>query len=65
RAMPQYLVGHLDRLAAIEERLARLPGVFVAGAAYRGVGIPDCIRDGLGSAERVRAYFDKGSSRSL
>jgi len=65
RAMPQYLVGHLDRLAAIEARLARLPGVFVAGAAYRGVGIPDCIRDGLGSAERVRAYFDKGSSRSL
>ena len=65
RAMPQYLVGHLDRLAAIEERLARLPGVFVAGAAYRGVGIPDCIRDGLGSAERVRAYFDKGLSRSL
>ena len=65
RAMPQYLVGHQDRLAAIEERLARLPGVFVAGAAYRGVGIPDCIRDGLGSAERVRAYFDKGSSRSL
>ena len=65
RAMPQYLVGHLDRLAAIEERLARLPGVFVAGAAYRGVGIPDCIRDGLGAAERVRTYFDKGALRSL
>ena len=65
RAMPQYLVGHLNRLAAIEERLARLPGVFVTGAAYRGVGIPDCIRDGLGSAERVRAYFDKGAPRSL
>ena len=65
RAMPQYLVGHLDRLAAIEERLARLPGVFVAGAAYRGVGIPDCIRDGLGAADRVRTYFDKGAPRSL
>ena len=65
RAMPQYLVGHLDRLAAIEERLARLPGVFAAGAAYRGVGIPDCIRDGLGAAERVRAYFDKRAVRSL
>ena len=65
RAMPQYLVGHLDRLAAIEDQLARLPGVFVAGAAYRGVGIPDCIRDGLSAAERVRAYFDKGASRSL
>ena len=65
RAMPQYLVGHLDRLAAIEERLTRLPGVFAAGAAYRGVGIPDCIRDGLGAAERVRAYFDKRAVRSL
>lgn len=65
RAMPQYLVGHLDRLAAIEERLTRLPGVFVAGAAYRGVGIPDCIRDGVGAAERVRVYFDKGTPCSL
>ena len=65
RAMPQYLVGHLERLATIEERLTRLPGVFVTGAAYRGVGIPDCIRDGLDAAERVRAYFDKGTPRSL
>lgn len=65
RAMPQYLVGHLDRLAAIEARLQGLPGVFVAGAGYRGVGVPDCIRDGLGAAERVRAYFDKSATRSL
>ncbi len=65
RAMPQYLVGHLERLAAIEERLKRWPGVFLAGAAYRGVGIPDCIRDGLGAAERVRVYFDKDAPRSL
>lgn len=65
RAMPQYLVGHLDRLAAIEARLQGLPGVFVAGAGYRGVGVPDCIRDGLGAAERVRAYFDKSAPRSL
>ncbi len=59
RAMPQYLVGHLDRLAVIEKRLARLPGVFVAGAAYRGVGIPDCIRDGLGAAEKVVDYLNE------
>jgi len=57
RAMPQYLVGHLDRLAAIESRLTRLPGVFVTGAAYRGVGIPDCIRDGLGVAAKVAEYL--------
>jgi len=65
RAMPQYLVGHLERLAAIDERLARWPGLFLTGAGYRGVGIPDCIRDGLDTAERVRAYFDKGVSRAV
>jgi len=65
RAMPQYLVGHLERLAAIDERLTRWPGLFLTGAAYRGVGIPDCIRDGLDTAERVRAYFDKGVSRAV
>jgi protoporphyrinogen/coproporphyrinogen III oxidase len=63
RAMPQYLVGHLGRLATIEKKLRRLPGVFLTGAGYRGVGIPDCIRDGQETAERVRAYFDKGLSR--
>jgi protoporphyrinogen/coproporphyrinogen III oxidase len=52
RAMPQYAVGHLDRVAAIE---AALPaGVFVAGQAFRGVGIPDCVRQGSEAAERVR-----------
>ena len=65
RAMPQYLVGHLERLAAIDERLARWPGLFLTGAGYRGVGIPDCIRDGLDTAECVRAYFDKGASRAV
>jgi len=65
RAMPQYLVGHLERLAAIDERLARWPGLFLTGAGYRGVGIPDCIGDGLDTAERVRAYFDKGVSRAV
>ncbi len=65
RAMPQYLVGHLERLAAIDERLARWPGLFLTGAGYRGVGIPDCIRDGLDTAERVRAYFYKGASRAV
>ena len=59
RAMPQYQVGHLHRLAAIGERLEHLPGVFLAGAGYRGVGIPDCIRDGMAAAESVRLYFDK------
>ena len=65
RAMPQYLVGHLERLAAIDERLARWPGLFLTGAGYRGVGIPDCIHDALDTAERVRVYFDKCASRAV
>lgn len=52
-AMPQYLVGHLDRVAAIERQTARHPGLALAGSAYRGVGIPDCIHSGEQAAERV------------
>ena len=51
RAMPQYVVGHLDRVATIERRTAALPGLLLAGAAYRGVGIPDCIRGGEAAAD--------------
>lgn len=53
RAMPQYAVGHLDRVAAIERRLDAWPGLQLAGAAYRGVGIPDCIRSGETAADAV------------
>ncbi len=54
-AMPQYDVGHLDRVAAIESRLETLPGLALAGAAYRGVGIADCVRSGEAAAERLSA----------
>jgi oxygen-dependent protoporphyrinogen oxidase len=53
RAMPQYAVGHLDRVTSIEARVATLPGLALAGAAYRGVGIPDSIRSGEAAAESV------------
>jgi oxygen-dependent protoporphyrinogen oxidase len=46
-------VGHLERLAAIERRVAALPGLALAGAAYRGVGIPDCVRSGEAAADAV------------
>lgn len=52
-SMPQYTVGHLERLAAAEAALARLPGLYLAGAAYRGIGLPDCIRQGLRAAAMV------------
>jgi oxygen-dependent protoporphyrinogen oxidase len=53
RAMPQYGVGHLDRVATIEARAADLPALALAGAAYRGVGIPDCVRGGEAAADAV------------
>src|SRR6185436_4727876 len=56
-AMPQYTLGHLDRLAAIEKRLATHPGLFIAGNAYRGVGIPDCIQSGEVAAKGAIAFL--------
>ena len=53
RAMPQYLVGHATRAAAIERSVARLPGLRLAGGAYRGVGIADCVRSGEEAAEAL------------
>jgi oxygen-dependent protoporphyrinogen oxidase len=46
RGMPQYVLGHLERLERIDAALARHPGLALAGAAYRGVGVPDCIHSG-------------------
>jgi oxygen-dependent protoporphyrinogen oxidase len=53
RAMPQYLVGHLRRIEAIDSALTRQPGLALAGGAYRGVGIADCVRSGEGAATRL------------
>ena len=52
-SMPQYEVGHLDRVAAIETRVAQLPNFSLAGNAYRGAGIPDCIRSGEAAAQQL------------
>jgi oxygen-dependent protoporphyrinogen oxidase len=51
--MPQYTLGHLDRLSQLEAALSRYPGLVLTGAGYRGIGIPDCIRDGAVAAEQV------------
>ena len=52
-AMPRYTVGHLDRLAHIEAALVGHPMIAIAGAAYRGSGIPDCIAQGEAAAVRL------------
>jgi oxygen-dependent protoporphyrinogen oxidase len=51
RSMPQYEVGHLERVSEIEKLVSEMPGLALAGNAYRGAGIPDCIRSGEAAAE--------------
>ena len=53
KAMPQYTIGHLHRLTQLDAALSRYPGLVLTGAGYRGVGIPDCIRDGAAAASQV------------
>ena len=53
RAIPLYLLGHGRRLAAIEERLALHPGLYLTGNAYRGVALNDCAREAVRTARRV------------
>ncbi len=52
-AMPRYTVGHLDRLAAVDASLAAHPRLALAGAAYRGSGVPDCVAQGFAAAARL------------
>jgi oxygen-dependent protoporphyrinogen oxidase len=56
-ALPQYNVGHLDRVAAIRAAVARQPGLAVAGAAYDGVGIPACAATAKSAAAQVLAHL--------
>lgn len=60
--LPQYPVGHLDRVARIEKLTAELPGLALCGAAYRGVGIPACVASGRRAAELVTADLVTGAS---
>ena len=52
-AMPQYHLGHVELVDSIEEKLESIPRLELAGNAYRGVGIPLCVRSGKQAAERI------------
>jgi len=52
-SMPQYHVGHLARIQRVETALSRFPSLALAGSAYQGVGISDCVRTGEEAAEKV------------
>ena len=52
-SMAQYTVGHAERVAQIDALVKQLPGLFLAGNAYSGIGIPDCIRGGKEAADAI------------
>jgi oxygen-dependent protoporphyrinogen oxidase len=54
-SLPQYVVGHLDRMAEIESILAALPTLRLVGSAYYGVGLPDLVRQGRSAARSLSA----------
>jgi oxygen-dependent protoporphyrinogen oxidase len=62
RAIPQYVVGHLERVARIESLAARHPGLFLTGNAYRGVAMGDCAEQGELVAAKVAAFLAKTPS---
>ncbi|MBI4734157.1 MAG: protoporphyrinogen oxidase, partial [Rubrobacteridae bacterium] len=59
KGMPQYTMGHLDRIKEINERVAAYPGLFACGGSYNGVGVPDCINSGNKAAGSVLNYLAK------
>ena len=56
RGMPQYRVAHTDWLDALDRELAAFPDLFLCGSSYRGIGVPDCVRQGRDTAQRVHEY---------
>jgi protoporphyrinogen/coproporphyrinogen III oxidase len=55
RSLPQYGVGHLERMAELDKRAVKLDGLWLLGNGYRGVGLPDLVRDARAAARRVAA----------
>jgi oxygen-dependent protoporphyrinogen oxidase len=53
RSMAQFTVGHQQRIAELEQRNSRLPGLYVIGNGYQGVGLPDCVKMGKDAAAKV------------
>ena len=56
-SMPGYTLGHLERVRMIEDLVKALPGLFLAGCSYGGVGIPDTVRSGEQAATRLMDHI--------
>jgi len=59
KSMPQYYLGHSESLAALEEAMRGLPGVFLTGSAYKGVGLADCVKQASATADDTVAFLRK------
>jgi oxygen-dependent protoporphyrinogen oxidase len=55
KGMPKYTVGHLERLAKLDELTARHRGLHLIGCSYRGIGIGDCVKSGFDAAAQITA----------
>jgi oxygen-dependent protoporphyrinogen oxidase len=53
KANPQYDVGHLDKVGEIQALCAQFSGLYVTGSAFEGVGVPDCVRQGKQTAQKL------------
>jgi len=58
KAMPQYIIGHDERVSRIEQSISKYPDMFVTGSAYRGGGISECIKNAQLTAESVLKYLN-------
>ena len=63
KANPQYDVGHLDLVSEIEKTTAEIPGLYLAGGSYRGVGMPDCIHSAHQAVKHLLDSVEPGLSR--
>jgi oxygen-dependent protoporphyrinogen oxidase len=62
--MPQYEIGHVDLVSAVEASVSKLPGLAIAGNAYHGVGVPQCIQSGERAAEFIARELDERLPRA-
>ncbi|MBI3477095.1 MAG: protoporphyrinogen oxidase [Acidobacteria bacterium] len=64
-AMAQYEVGHLERIQRIQAHCENVPGLVLAGNAFSGIGVPDCVRSGTQAADQLSSVFGLGSADAI
>ena len=62
--LPQYELGHMEMVRKVRDGARRWPGLYICGASYEGIGIPDCIKQGEQAALEAQAYLSALAERS-